>query len=278
MCSPKSIRIYFISIFLGCLLQIVQLSYAGETYRPVYNPSLHITKINGDIKIDGELNDRDWLTAGKADNFAEHQPGDQIEPPVKTEAFITYNDENLYVAFICYDDPQSVRASYCDRDAVGADDNICLLIDTYGEATWAYEFNVTPYGLQGDYLWSPEGGEDESFDAVWESMGKITDSGYQLEMAIPFSSLRFPDRPQQTWKVDFWRNHPRDSRRQYSWAAYDRDEPCWPCQWGTITGISDVRPGRGIEILPSVIGYQSGALEDKADPEEVVQSKRKPDI
>lgn len=239
---------------------------AQDDYKPAYNPQMHITKTNGSIHIDGELDDAGWKQAAKANNFAEHRPGDQTEPPVNTEAFITYNDDNLYVAFICYDDPSTIRARRCDRDAVGADDNICLLIDTYGEASWAYEFNVTPYGIQGDYLWSLDGGEDENFDVIWESAGKITDSGYQLEMAIPFSSLRFPDQPKQTWKVDFWRNHPRDSRRQYSWAAYDRDEPCWPCQWGTITGIENVKPGRGIEILPSVIGFQSGALDDDTDP------------
>lgn len=239
---------------------------AQDNYQPVYNPTMHINKMNGDIKIDGELNDSGWRGAGKADNFAEHKPGDQTKPPVNTEAFITYDDKNLYVAFICYDDPKTIRATYCDRDAVGGDDNICLLIDTYGEATWAYEFNVNPYGIQGDYLYSIDGGEDEAFNAIWESMGKVTDSGYQLEIAMPFSSLRFPNKPEQTWKIDFWRNHPRDNRRQYSWAAYDRDNPCWACQWGVITGINNVTPGHGLELLPTAIGFQSGGLIDAGNP------------
>jgi len=113
---------------------------------------------------------------------------------------------------------------------------------------------------------SGHGGEDDSYDMVWESAGKITDSGYQIEAAIPFSSLRFPNKIEQVWKIDFWRNHPREVRGQYSWAAYDRDEPCWPCKWGTVTGIRDVKPGKGIEILPTFIGYKAGALNGNGTP------------
>ncbi|UCD65134.1 MAG: carbohydrate binding family 9 domain-containing protein [Candidatus Zixiibacteriota bacterium] len=238
-----------------------------EAYTPVYSPQLTVETVRGKITIDGDLGDSGWSGAARANNFAEHQPGDQTRPPVDTEALITYDADNLYVAFICHDDPSAVRASFCQRDgSLFADDNICLLIDTYGDAAWAYELNVNPYGIQADALWSKLGGEDGSYDLIWESAGKITDSGYQIEMAVPFSSLRFPDQQKQVWKMDFWRNHPRDVRGQYSWAAYDRDEPCWPCQWGTVTGIENVKPGRGIEIIPTFVGYQSGMLTDSNDP------------
>jgi hypothetical protein len=241
---------------------------ADEEYQPVYNPTLEVPRCTGPIKIDGHLDDPGWLGAARADNFAEHNPGDQTKPPVDTEAFITYDDEHLYVAFVCYDDPKTIRASFCEREGVYSDDYIVLCIDTYAEATWAYELCVNPYGIQGDVLWTRSGGEDVGFDVIFESAGKITEQGYQVEMAVPFSSLRFPNRPVQTWKMDFWRNHPREDRGQYSWAAYDRDEPCWPCQWGTVMGIENVRPGKGFEILPSLIGFQSGALDGDGTAEE----------
>ncbi|MGH7452215.1 MAG: DUF5916 domain-containing protein, partial [bacterium] len=88
----------------------------------------------------------------------------------------------------------------------------------------------------------------------------------QVEVAIPFSSLRFPDKPAQTWRATFWRNHPRDSRRQYSWAALSRDNPCFPCQFGTLSGIENVKPGGTFELLPSVIGFQSGQIRDRGNP------------
>jgi hypothetical protein len=85
-------------------------------------------------------------------------------------------------------------------------------------------------------------------------------------MAIPFRSLRFPDDAEQSWRVQFWRTHPRDSRRQYAWAAVDRDDPCFMCQFGTLTGIQDVRPGGKLDLLPSVTTKQVGALASDTNP------------
>jgi hypothetical protein len=230
---------------------------AGENYQPVYSPTLHVSRAAGPIKIDGKLDDPGWQGAARATNFAEHNPGDQTQPPVETEVLITYDDEYLLVAFLCFDDPKAVRASLCERDEIWSDDYAIVLIDSYAEATWAYEISANPYGIQGDVLWSRSGGEDAGFDLIYESVGMITGQGYQVEMAIPFSSLRFPNRQAQIWKMDFWRNHPREDRGQYSWAAYDRDDPCWPCQWGTVTGIENVQPGKGFEILPSLAPQRS---------------------
>ena len=233
---------------------------AEEPFRPVYHPTLEISRTKQAIRIDGKLDDAGWRGAARADNFAEYYPGDQTKPPVETIAYVTYDADRLYVAFVCDDDPRLIRASLSDRDRLAPDDNVGFFFDTYGEAEWAYILNVNPYGVQADALWSRNGGEDDRYDLIWESAGQITDSGWQVELSIPFSSLRFPDRQSQAWKVDFWRNRPRDTRQQYSWAAYDRNEPCWPCAWGDIRGISDVSPGKGIEFLPSFIGFQSGAL------------------
>jgi len=216
--------------------------------------------------VDGELDDPGWKTAAYIDRFHEHFPGDQTRPPVETAVFVAYDDDNLYVAFVCEDDPSAIRATYGERDNVGWDDNVIISIDTYGDAAWAYELGANAYGIQQDALWSRGGAEDGSFDVIYESEGIITDSGYQVEFAIPFSSLRFPTREAQTWKVDFWRNHPRELRRQSSWAAYNRDESCWPCQWGTVKGIQGVKPGHGIELLPSIVASQSGALDDIENP------------
>ncbi|UCG52974.1 MAG: carbohydrate binding family 9 domain-containing protein [Candidatus Latescibacterota bacterium] len=235
---------------------------ADGDYTPVYHPKLKISRAAGPIKIDGELQDPGWSGAAKADNFAEHNPGDQTKPEVKTEVLITYDDDNLYVAWLCYDDPDEVRASFCERDQIFSDDYVILCLDTFGEATLAYEISSNPYGVPGDLLFSSANGEDISYDMIYESAGRITDFGWVVEMQIPFTGMRFPDREEQVWRVDFWRNRPRESRYQYSWAAYDRDENCWPCQWGTVSGITGIKPSAGLELLPAVIGHQSGSLND----------------
>ncbi|MCP4567475.1 MAG: carbohydrate binding family 9 domain-containing protein [FCB group bacterium] len=249
-----------------CILMVLiggDAAIADESFVPVYLPTMETIKIASSIKIDGELDDPGWVGAGRADNFVEHEPGDQTQPPAETEALVTYDDHYLYVAFICHDDPATIRASYCDRDNIFSDDNVILLLDTYGDGSWAYEIAANPYGIQGDLLYSQSGGEDIRYDMIYESAGKITDTGYQVEMAIPFTSLRFPQKPVQSWRIDFWRNHPRDFRRQYSWAAYNRDVSCWLCQWGHIGGIADIPRGRGLEFLPAFVANQSG-LSDSA--------------
>ena len=242
-------------------------------FQPNFKPAIDIPRLSGMIQIDGDLTDAGWQLASRATNFVEVRPGDQSKPPVDTEALITFDAANLYVAFIAYDNPHAIRASLRDRDEIFADDNVGMILDTYGDGAWAYEIFVNPLGIQGDLRWTPQG-EDEGFNIIYKSKGKITDSGFQVELAIPFSSLRFPDKEVQNWRATFWRNHPRDSRRQYSWATLNRDEPCFPCQFGTLTGIADVKPSGTLELLPSAIGSQAGVLRDPANPRSGLDNDR----
>jgi len=262
------------TVLAGCLgLTVVGLLQGASSvlatldWEPVFNPKLKIDRTMAPIKIDGHLDDSGWMSAGTTRNFVERYPGDKTKPEVETLAYVTYDDNHLYVAFFCHDDPASIRATMCQRDQFSSDDAVVLLVDTYGDASWAYEFFVNPYGVQKDRLWSSVGGEDQGYDLIWESAAQITDSGYQVEMAVPFSSMRFPNREVQTWKIDLWRNRPRESFNQYSWAAYDRNEQCWVCQWGTVEGISDVKPGKGLEIMPALVARQHSGLMNYRDPD-----------
>jgi hypothetical protein len=233
---------------------------------PNDRPTLHVPPAREPIVIDGDLSDPAWQHAGRAVNFAENYPGERTEPPVDTEAWVTYDKANLYIAFVAYDDdPSAIRASLRDRDQIFQDDFVGIMLDTYGDASWAYEIFANPLGVQGDLRWS-QGGEDERFDIVYHTNGQITDEGYQVEMAIPFSSLRFPNTDNQEWRATFWRTHPRSTRSQYTWAATDRDEACWPCQWGTLSGISNVKPGSKLDLLPGVTASQYSFRVDDADP------------
>ena len=222
---------------------------------------------SGEITVDGRIDDPGWKAAALASNFAEARPGDRTEPAVDTRVWITFDTTHLYLAFDAEDDdPRQIRATLRDRDQIWQDDFIGLILDTYGNSAWSYEIYANPLGVQGDLRMLASGEEDASFDIVFATEGRITDTGYQVEMAIPLQSLRFPDRPEQAWRVQFWRTHPRDSRRQYGWAAIDRDDPCFMCQFGTLSGISNVHPGGKLELFPGLTGKQVGALEDSGDP------------
>ncbi|GJM44431.1 MAG: hypothetical protein DHS20C21_12730 [Gemmatimonadota bacterium] len=226
-------------------------------FAPNFLPTLGVERATGPVKIDGSLDEAAWASAARATNFAEVSPGDQIEPSVSSEAWVMFDDQNLYVALIAQDDPEEVRASICDRDAIFQDDYFGIMIDPYGDQSSGYELFVNPLGIQGDLRMRSDGNEDGSFDMIWLSEGKVTESGYQVEIAIPFSSLRIPDQEQQTWRVNFWRDHQRDVRRRYAWAAQDRDNPCFMCQWGSLTGLEAASGRRPVELIVSTIGTQA---------------------
>lgn len=240
----------------GGILCAAAAGPGAQAFVPNQRPTLEVARASAPIQIDGELDDAGWANAARAGNFAEITPGDQSQPPVDTEVLLAYDDSHLYLGFKAHDDPRTIRSSLRDRDQIFSDDWIGIILDTYGDAAWAYELFLNPVGIQGDLRWTPND-EDIRFDIVFASRGKITPDGYQVEVAIPFSSLRFPEREQHEWRATFLRTHPRDSRRQYSWATIDRDEPCFPCQFGTLTGIQGVRGATNLEVLPSITGSQA---------------------
>lgn len=237
-----------------------------DGWSPQDHPTLEIRRAPGPIEIDGVLDDAGWADAARATGFSENYPDIRARPPVESEVLVTYDDKNLYLGFIAYDDPTTLRSRISDRDQIWSDDYFGILLDTYGDASWAYYLFANPSGVQGDSRFAESAGEDDGFDIIYETESTITDEGYIVEMAVPFESLRFPDRPEQVWRATFWRTRPRDSRDQYTWAATTRGEQCFPCQFGTLTGIRGVRSGGALELFPAVTASTSGAIEDLEDP------------
>lgn len=251
-------------LFLGIFFSPL-ISVSGEEFTSNFKPEVTIESTGSPITIDGELTDGAWSSATKVTGFSEFEPGDNVQPPVKTEVFITYDQTHLYLGFVAHDDPSKIRASYQDRDQAFQDDFVGVLIDTYGNASWAYEMFANPYGIQMDGRWMSSG-EDMSFDLLFHTEGRITEQGYQVEFAIPFRSLRFPDNTSPSWRITFIRTHPREHRGQYSWAALDRDNPCVLCQLGYLRGMRNIQSGRNFEFLPETVVSQAGERSDMDDP------------
>ncbi len=232
---------------------------AQEVFSPAFRPELAVGRAGGSISVDGEIGAAEWAGAALAVGFSEIEPNEQARPPVDTEVLVAYDDERLYVAFRCQDDPRAVRATLTERDGIWSDDHVALLLDTYGSQSWAYELAANPYGVQGDGLWTATAGEDYGYDLVFDAAGRLTADGWQVEMAVPFASLRFPQGERQSWRANFRRVCPRQTQAEYAWSAQSRDNPCGPCQWGTLTGIERVRPGRGLSVLPTLTARQGAA-------------------
>ncbi|MFN3135691.1 MAG: DUF5916 domain-containing protein, partial [Candidatus Kryptonium sp.] len=223
-------------------------------------------KIEESIKIDGKLDESSWSQAEKIELNYEIQITDNNPAHQRTTAMVLYDNQNLYFGFICYDtDPSKIRAQMTDRDKIWEDDFIILIIDTYGDNQNAYEVAVNPYGIQGDAM-RVGSSSDFSFDFVWYSAGAINDSGWTVEIAIPFKSLRFPKRQNQEWNILIGRNYPRESRFIFSWTPFDKNNPCFLCQGGKLTGLEGISSVKFIEFLPYIMSYQTGSIKSYNDP------------
>lgn len=248
-----------------CSLAIFQHADALElpdSARPV----IRAVKIEGDIKMTGKLDDPRWDLAKPIEMNYEVNPGENTPAPEKTFVRMLYNQEYVYFGFDCRDsDPSAIRAHITDRDKIFDDDFVDVIVDTYRDYQRAYELVVNPYGIQGDLLMTANN-EDPSLDLVWESAASINKEGWTAVIAVPFKSMRFPAVPVQKWNVDFIRTIPRASRVQISWTPLDRNNPCLLCQGGIIEGIQGVQSVTSIDVLPYVVGQQSGSMNDDSDP------------
>lgn len=230
--------------------------------------SYRVERATSEIKVDGMLNEKAWSDAVVIKLSYEWLPGDNIPPPVETDCKVTFDRDNFYVAFLCYDpDPSKIRAHLMDRDTIDTfiqDDHVVFLVDTFNDERRGFQFRINPLGVQADANFNEtEGYEDFSWDAIWHSAGKINDWGYAVEIAIPFHQLRFPRTSDvQTWGFSAERSYPRNVRHRISSHRRDRSIQCLLCQYNKIIGIQGISPGLNLEFDPTLTSIRTDNRED----------------
>ncbi len=257
----------------ACLatLAVTASTAQGGQERPPWSVTYRITRTTSPIQIDGVLDEAAWSSAVPIDVNTEVQPGENLPAPVAAQCFVTYDEKTLYVGCRCFDpEPGKIRAHLSDRDGVWRNDYIEVILDTFNDQRRAYQFLVNPLGVQGDSLRnevSSGRNEDSSWDAIWDSAGRITAEGYQVEMAIPFRSIRFPNGSHShTWGIAFFRSYPRKVRHQIMSVPLDRSNNCFLCQIGRLEGLEGIAPGHDVELTPTVTSQRTDLLRDEADP------------
>ncbi|MEO5566496.1 MAG: DUF5916 domain-containing protein [Luteimonas sp.] len=214
-----------------------------------------IPRLDGAIAIDGVLDEAAWKQAANIDVNIEIQPGDNTPAPVRTSLRIGYTEDALYLAFHAEDpDPSKIRAHLTDRDSGFKDDFVGVMLDTFDDNRRAYEFFVNPLGIQMDLMREEAtGNEDDSWDGLWESAGQVTAGGYDVEIRIPFSTLRFRKTDGvQRWGVMAFRSYPRNIRHQLASVEMPRGGNCMLCNFAKIEGMAGVQQGRNLEVVPSL--------------------------
>ena len=226
-----------------------------------------VSRAAGEIRVDGVLDDAGWENATVVDLPYEWFPGDNVTPPVATDALITFSEDTLFIAFKASDpNPAAIRAQLMDRDLVGTfvqDDHVGVTLDTFNDERQAFQFRVNPRGVQMDAAFSEiEGVEDFTWDAIWASEGRITDTGWVVEIGIPFRQLRFARTPgPQTWGVEFFRSYPRNVRHRISSRFTNRSRDCTLCEENKISGFENMTQGRNIEVTPTVTALRADAID-----------------
>lgn len=225
---------------------------------------LNIPHIALTLDVDGELNDAIWQHALDVQLNIVNSPWNNKPSPVATTAKVVENGEFLYIAFIAQDpDPALIQGFLGDRDTRWGDDLVGLKLDTYNSRRLNYEFFVNPYGVQHDSIANEmTGNSDSAWDGIWESVGKVTDSGYQVEMAIPYHILNFDDNSDiKTWAMELVRLYPRDTRLRISHIELDRDNACWLCQMPEVTGFKEAKASKNLMLTPTIVANRDESRE-----------------
>jgi hypothetical protein len=252
---PRSRELYpTLFLLLAVLTSVRPLSAAQAPPAPPQE-ELHIARAAGPIEVDGRLGDPGWNGALRVETFYETNPGDNIEPQVKTVAWLTYDDRFFYVAFDFADDPKKIRAPFGDHDQISSStDYGGIFLDTRNDGKTGFLFLANPHNLQYDAISSDVSGEDSSPDFYWDSAARITSTGWTLEIRIPFSSLRYNSADVQTWGILLYRNWPRDFRYQMFDVKLPRGSSCLICHARKITGLTGLPGGNHAVLAPYVTG------------------------
>jgi Domain of unknown function (DUF5916) len=209
----------------------------------------------------------------KVTGFVQRDPHDGEKVSEETAAYLGYDQKNLYIVFVCFDDPKKVRARMSRREDIADDDQVAVVFDTFHDRRRAYEFQTTPLGVQWDAIYTEAsraetgGNWDTSFDTVWDSRGKVTSRGFVVWMAIPFKSLRFPATKEQEWGIILYRGIVRKNEDSF-WPQISYKVAGRLGQAATLYGLEGISPGRSIELIPYGImrGFRALDTRDPANP------------
>lgn len=231
---------------------------------------LNIPHVEQQLNVDGNLDDAIWQHALDVPLTLVNSPWNNKPSPVKTTAKIVENGEFLYVAFIAEDpNPQKIQSFLGDRDTRWGDDLVGFKLDTYNNRRLNYEFFVNPEGVQHDSIANEMTGDSNSaWDGIWDSQGKVTENGYQVEMAIPYHILNFDDNNDiKTWAIELIRLYPRDTRLRISHIELDRDDACWLCQIPEIKGFKEATASNNLMLTPTLVASKD-QQRDIFDPQD----------
>lgn len=267
-----------VAALLGlALLQDSSLVYSGRAGQT----QVVIPRIDASVTVDGRLDEPVWQHAARLTDFSQYQPVDGRPAEDPTEVLVWYSADAIHFGIRARErHGDVVRATRANRDNIASEDHVQILLDTDNDARTAYLFGVNALGVQQDGTRSSafgggaggrsatgggfqdinplEGNVDLNPDYAFESRGRLVDGGYEVEVRIPFKSLRYPAGDVQTWGLNVLRRV-QHSGFQDTWAPAVRANANFLAQFGTLQGLQDIRRGLVLDFTPTATARLDGA-------------------
>jgi hypothetical protein len=260
------------------LLAAAVLASGGGT-QDIYNGRASQLRVRpprleeGGVVVDGRLDEPQWARAALLTGFSQFSPNDGAAAVDSTEVLVWYSPTAIHFGIRAFERHGQARATLAERDKIGGDDNIQILLGTFNDGRQATVFAVNPFGIQADGTITESnqsrssgfgGGTlardpaDVSPDFVFQSKGHLTPDGYVVEVRIPFKSLKYQSMQSQTWGLNVVRQV-QHSGHEDSWTPARRAGLSFLAQSGALEGLTDLRRGLVLDVNPEATQRTSGA-------------------
>ncbi|MBN1819947.1 MAG: carbohydrate binding family 9 domain-containing protein [Prolixibacteraceae bacterium] len=207
---------------------------------------------NANITIDGQFNEPAWQLANWDGDFIQYSPYEGKPPYQQTEFAIIYDKNNIYLAIKALDNnPDSIVTRMTRRDYAEGD-ILSINLDSYNDKRTAFGFNVSAAGVKTDVTHSDNVTEDNTWDPIWFVKTAFTEEGWNAEIAIPLTQLRFDESENQTWGMQITRYIFRNDEISI-WQPMKRDQAAYIANFGKLKGISGIKPKNVLDIIPYAV-------------------------
>jgi len=209
--------------------------------------------IESGIVVDGNLDEPEWQLVEPARDFIQKEPRQGEPATERTEVRLLYDDDTLYLGIFCFDSAgaEGIVLTDITRDySDSTNDHFAVALDTFDDDRNSFLFATNPGGAKRDAQSGAQGSPNFDWDGIWHVKARITDSGWQAEMAIPFTTLRFKEGEHQTWGINFLRRVRRKNEDSH-WSPVPRPYRLVAVQFsGALEGVAGIRQGRNLNIKP----------------------------
>jgi hypothetical protein len=243
-------RFGLVPVLLGCGLALLSPEVFAQPGGPDQAKFAQATRTATAPVIDGSLDDEVWQQARVIDDFHQIRPGNGAQPSERTEIYLLYDDDALYVGARLWDsEPEQIAATTLRHNQrLGADDRLAVIIDPFNTGRGGYRFETNANGVRHDMLYQNVSQTNAEWSVIWEVESRIDEQGWTFEMVIPFKTLPF-DPSIDTWGFNFARAIRRRGEENV-WVSRNRSYN--PSIVGRVAGFSGLDPGLGLDVVPSI--------------------------